>query len=319
MYQWRPEWCGHSKNASVRHDSRGDTIVEVLIATAVVAMVLVGSYAITTHSTSAVQDSQEHQEATSLVNRQLELLRSHSGLDTSANECFNDTAAPASGAGCKYSYQGASNCNTASESRCYTVTITASNGSYNPATDPLIPVTYKVRVTWDSLLNNTGSVSMVYGLPKDNPAYSPPAFGGGAGGGAGAGDSADLGSTSCTDTGSCGASGNSVYHYTISLTVKSSTVPVGNIQSCTWDWGDGSVDTYTPATGPCEVGEHDTHVYMSAAERAALPPYPAACPLGSVSGAGGQGRNYNVKFTIHTTAGSTVSTNWSPYLPACWP
>lgn len=284
--------------------------MEVLIATAIVSLVLVGAYSITNHATSAVQDSQEHQEATSLVNRQLEFIRSNSGLDTDTKECFDSSGAPSSDAGCKYNVDGTSGCISSSASRCYAVKVTSEVGTYDLTGDLVIPVKYTVHVTWDSLMGNTGSVSMLYGLPKVNTAYIPPA---------GGGDSADLGSTSCADTGSCGAPGASTYHYTISLTVNSSTVPIGNIQSCTWDWGDGTVETFTPATGACEVGEHETHVYMTAAERAALPAYPDACPLGSVPGAGGLGRNYSVVFTIHTTTGGTVTTTRSPYVPACWP
>lgn len=153
---------------------RGDTIVEVLIATAIVALVLVGAYGITSHSTNAIQDSQEHQEAASLVNRQLELVRNHGGLAT-GSDCYNDSGVAATGAGCNYDQGGNSGCTTPPASRCYKVKVIAVRGSA-AASDPTLPVTYSVKVTWDSVMSTSpvGSVGMHYKLPEPNPAYVPP-------------------------------------------------------------------------------------------------------------------------------------------------
>jgi len=54
----------------------GDTIVEVLIAIAIVALVLAGAYKIATHSLNDVRQSQEHSEALKYAQSQLELLQS---------------------------------------------------------------------------------------------------------------------------------------------------------------------------------------------------------------------------------------------------
>jgi prepilin-type N-terminal cleavage/methylation domain-containing protein len=60
------------KNSS----NRGDTIVEVLIAIAIVSLVLGGAYAASQQSLGSGQRTQERAEATKLVQQQLERLKS---------------------------------------------------------------------------------------------------------------------------------------------------------------------------------------------------------------------------------------------------
>lgn len=70
---------------NVKQDSRsvyrwprrqaGDTIVEVIIAVAVVATILAGAFTVTTRSTQAVRDSEEHAEALQQLQGQVERLR----------------------------------------------------------------------------------------------------------------------------------------------------------------------------------------------------------------------------------------------------
>jgi type II secretory pathway pseudopilin PulG len=54
----------------------GDTIVEVLIATAVVSSVLAGAFLVSQKSSLAVRDSQEHSEMSQVLQGQVELVRS---------------------------------------------------------------------------------------------------------------------------------------------------------------------------------------------------------------------------------------------------
>jgi prepilin-type N-terminal cleavage/methylation domain-containing protein len=54
---------------------RGDTIVEVLIAIAVISLILGGAYVTTNHSLLAVRDAQEHGDALKLTESQLEQLK----------------------------------------------------------------------------------------------------------------------------------------------------------------------------------------------------------------------------------------------------
>lgn len=61
---------------SGRADQTGDTIVEVLIAIAVVSSVLMGAFLVAQKSATAVRDSQEHGEMLQLLQGQIELVRS---------------------------------------------------------------------------------------------------------------------------------------------------------------------------------------------------------------------------------------------------
>ena len=58
----------------------GDTIVEVIIAVAVVATLLVGAFAVSSRSATAVRDSEEHAQALQLLQGQVELLRSAANI-----------------------------------------------------------------------------------------------------------------------------------------------------------------------------------------------------------------------------------------------
>lgn len=57
----------------------GDTIVEVIIAIAVISTVLAGAFIVTAQSTRAVRDSEEHAQALQYVQGQVELLRAAAG------------------------------------------------------------------------------------------------------------------------------------------------------------------------------------------------------------------------------------------------
>ena len=74
---------------------RGDTIVEVLIAIAVIAAVLGGSYVVVNNSTNNNQAAQERTAAVGLAESQLEMLRSYaaSGSLPAAGDrfCLSDT------------------------------------------------------------------------------------------------------------------------------------------------------------------------------------------------------------------------------------
>jgi type II secretory pathway pseudopilin PulG len=83
-----------------RHSQGGDTIVEVVIAIAVIATVLTGAFVVTNRSLTAVRDSEEHSEALQLLQGQIELLRSAasqtsnnqlSGVTLTKPFCFNSS------------------------------------------------------------------------------------------------------------------------------------------------------------------------------------------------------------------------------------
>lgn len=66
-----------------RDSSRGDTIVEVLIAIAIVSLVLVSAFVVTQKSAQAVRDSQERSEVEQLLQQQVELVRAEAMNETS--------------------------------------------------------------------------------------------------------------------------------------------------------------------------------------------------------------------------------------------
>jgi type II secretory pathway pseudopilin PulG len=84
--------------------STGDTIVEVLIAIAIVSSVLAGAFSVSQKSSRAVRDSQEHAEMLQLLQGQVELVRAIAVGDTTSDKnifsppstrfCLDNTNSP---------------------------------------------------------------------------------------------------------------------------------------------------------------------------------------------------------------------------------
>lgn len=75
-----------------RRDQSGDTIVEVLIAIAVVSSVLTGAFIVSQKSAMAVRDSQEHGEMLQVLQGQVELVRSMALNETDISAGIYDTS-----------------------------------------------------------------------------------------------------------------------------------------------------------------------------------------------------------------------------------
>jgi Tfp pilus assembly protein PilV len=73
-------------------NTRGDTIVEVLIAIAVVSSVLGGAFAVSSRALRGTRMSQERGEAAKMVEGQLESLRAVLDDPTRTNEVFSQAA-----------------------------------------------------------------------------------------------------------------------------------------------------------------------------------------------------------------------------------
>lgn len=71
-------------------NSCGETIVEVLISLAVLALVLAGAFAVVNQSTRGVRQAQEHSEALKIAENQLEYLRV-AATDSGTTTIFNQT------------------------------------------------------------------------------------------------------------------------------------------------------------------------------------------------------------------------------------
>lgn len=160
----------------------GDTIVEVLIAMAILALVLGGAYYTANQSFRNDRDSQEHSEALTVAQTQIEALRTYvltqSQSFTSDGDCLNTTGPSLTPTGPCYMsggsstvYSTQSNCMTGDNvPYCYNVTITCPSGSCPTATyvdqtqDPAgIPLdSYKVTVTWPALGSGTDEVDLYY-------------------------------------------------------------------------------------------------------------------------------------------------------------
>lgn len=130
---------------------RGDTIVEVLIATAVISLVLVGAYAVTNRNRTALQDTQEQSIALKLVERQVEILRGAPATSLPPDGgCFDISGSPQpAGNNCIQKADGA-------------VAVAAYGGAKYTMSVNLTADVYTVSATWDTLSGSTSTVSSYY-------------------------------------------------------------------------------------------------------------------------------------------------------------
>ncbi|TAH34192.1 hypothetical protein EYC59_03495 [Candidatus Saccharibacteria bacterium] len=131
-------------NARLFAQQTGDTIVEVLIAVAVIAFTITGAYALSLRSTVSTQDAQERGQALKLVETQLEFLRNAGTI--SGGNCFDTTGMPTNT--CTFTPNGAGT------DPAYTMTVAANaNGCTN---------SYSVQAVWDGIGGGVSNVSMCY-------------------------------------------------------------------------------------------------------------------------------------------------------------
>ena len=142
-------------------NNTGDTIVEVLISIAVVSSVLGAGYVGANHSSTTIQEAQEHQIATSIAQTQLELLNSQTGLArlNTPTPTFPSSALPSCYAQVSGTYL-LNTPNTGKQSRCspYDSSVYPENFNVNitDVTDPSQSPpptldTYQVEVSWQHL------------------------------------------------------------------------------------------------------------------------------------------------------------------------
>lgn len=138
----------------IHQRQRGDTIVEVMIAIAIISSVLAGAFYMTNHSTRAVRDSEEHAQALQLLQGQLEQLRAAAPTSSWASLpryfCFTSTNTIKT-------LSNATNYDCPA-SNYYSFVIT------KPASAPAAGQTglFTLKVQWDSVLSNKGNESLVY-------------------------------------------------------------------------------------------------------------------------------------------------------------
>lgn len=134
----------------LKSNQRGDTIIEVLIAIAIASAVLGGAYAFTNRASKGTLQSQEHVEATRLVESQIERLRKRiddgGSIDTSF--CFNSTGNYTLADPCSFTGLG---------DFVYSVSVTSVPGGGS-----LGGFIYTARAEWPSVNSGTDRVEMVY-------------------------------------------------------------------------------------------------------------------------------------------------------------
>ena len=137
----------------------GDTIVEVIIAVAVVATILAGAFIVTNRSTQAVRDSEEHAQALQYLQGQVELLRAaagtHGGLTSamiSSAFCLDSSLVVHSA--------GSAACTVQPPAVPYAFSITCVSAA---CPEPQYSVTtFNLKATWPALGGNTDVVYLSY-------------------------------------------------------------------------------------------------------------------------------------------------------------
>ncbi len=128
----------------------GDTLVEVLIAIAIISLTLAGAYASANLSASDLQDVQEHTEALKLVQSQVEFLRASGGI--TGGTCFASDGTPTTN--CTLNSDGTRN--TSGNGPGFVLSV----GTAGPCTAGI----YTVAATWPSVHRVTDNVTVCYAL-----------------------------------------------------------------------------------------------------------------------------------------------------------
>lgn len=139
----------------VSHHRRqaGDTIVEVLIAIGVVSLVLAGAFGVSTRSSKATLDSQEHAQAQQFLQAQVEQFRSYvQTKDSSGLPAIGSSAFCMISGSVLVSPVNAS-CNQEPVTGAAIYRLSASRGVDN---------LYTFAVDWDSVTGITAKESFVY-------------------------------------------------------------------------------------------------------------------------------------------------------------
>lgn len=146
--------------------SRGDTIVEVLLAMSIIGLVLGAAFGIANRSVSIGQDAQDRTEALKINETQLELFRS-SYKDTSAVNTRTNTQPF-----CFDTSIIAITVEDASSDKCTAVNGNGQKGYYSISITPPDPVvtnsrSYVFMVTWQRQGSSDNSNSTIYYEPGE--------------------------------------------------------------------------------------------------------------------------------------------------------
>lgn len=148
-------------------NSRGDTIVEVMIAVLVLGAVLASAYTLSNRSLGGVRDSQEHAEGLKVAETQLEQLKQVADTPGNPGRDMNGTSIYSSNNFCITLDAGGYNIRPNTDAECnsfgigvpYRVSIGRTNSGDSH--------TFRVNVRWDSTrANNINFLSLSYNLDQ---------------------------------------------------------------------------------------------------------------------------------------------------------
>jgi Tfp pilus assembly protein PilV len=143
------------KHSSTNRRQRGDTIVEVMIAVAVVGAVLVSAFTLTNRSTRIMRDAEEHAQANQLLQGQVERLRSVASQMKSADFpvsnffCFDEVG----------TLQPLANSSTFG---CLTGTYYSFSIEKLASNPGDLTTKFALDVQWDSITGNKAAESITY-------------------------------------------------------------------------------------------------------------------------------------------------------------
>jgi type II secretory pathway pseudopilin PulG len=150
-------------NKNMRLSNSGETIVEVLICVALIAITITATYVSGVDTMHKIQSAKEKQNAVSLARKQIELIASYT--DTANTATANTaTAKPPTSGTCLLLSSGAisegtsgtnGTCNTTIESIKYNISDTKMSSPPAPAN------TYKIDISWNGSTGRN-DVSMYY-------------------------------------------------------------------------------------------------------------------------------------------------------------
>lgn len=154
----------------------GDTIVEVLIAIAVISSVLAITYSIMSRNLAMMRDNQERTEAAKLAQGQLEALRARWATETGRDDLLAQAGTgfciDTNGMGLPGLSGGAPNNDLSTDdfAEDYPAECVSNNIFHigvKLQSDGLTTATYQVTVRWDALTGSRGQVIYAYMLEKD--------------------------------------------------------------------------------------------------------------------------------------------------------
>ena len=150
---------------SLKSRQTGDTIVEVIIAVAVVSALLAGAFVVTNRSTHTVQDSQEHAQALQALQGQVELVRAAAAakmLPNAGTTPSTMTMPFCMGSNLTVYVAGSAACTGASGPVPLNLSVVCPLTSDGCPAAAGHTTTFDLSATWSSLTGNTQTVYLSY-------------------------------------------------------------------------------------------------------------------------------------------------------------